>query len=168
MDVSDDVKTIAVEKFGTKYLVWQAICQCGRRSKPYVTTGTINSQIYIKECLRQRLLPFITSHGVPTIFWPDLATCHYSAATLEWYKANNINYVPKDMNPPNCPELRPIERYWARIKSKLQKGKQTAKSLQHFRRLWTAATRKIDNSTVQSLMNSIRKKVRLFSRKYKN
>ena len=86
-----------------------SICTCGRRSKPYVARGTISSQNYIKECLEKRLLPFIRSHNISSIFWPDLAPAHYSNLTMTWYRDNNIKIVPKDMNPPNCPELRPIE-----------------------------------------------------------
>lgn len=42
------------------------------------------------------------------LFLPDLASCHYSKATLAWYEANKVDFVPKAKNPPNCPELRPI------------------------------------------------------------
>ena len=43
--------SIPVEKFGAKVLVWQAICQCGKKTTPFVSTGTINTDIYVKECL---------------------------------------------------------------------------------------------------------------------
>ena len=42
-------------------------------------------------------------------FWPDLATCHCAGKTLEKLTENGISYVPKDQNPPNCPQIRPIE-----------------------------------------------------------
>lgn len=80
----------------------------GRRSRPYVARSSISSQNYIKECLEKRLLLNASS-----IFWPDLAPAHYSNLTMTWYRENNVNIVPKDMNPPNCQELRPIERFWA-------------------------------------------------------
>ena len=62
-----------------------------------MTSGTINSEIYVKECLQKRLLLFISKHRGSAFFWPDLASCHYSKMALNWYKDNNINFVPKDM-----------------------------------------------------------------------
>ena len=35
-------------QFAKKYLSWQAICECGRYSKPFVTTGTISEQISLR------------------------------------------------------------------------------------------------------------------------
>ena len=51
-------KCIGIHKFAKKFLVWQAICECGERNSCFVTTGTINTEIYIKESLKKRLLPF--------------------------------------------------------------------------------------------------------------
>ena len=104
--------TIQTGKFDNKYLVWQTICECGDRSSIFVTTGTINKEIYIRECLKKRLLPFIRKHNVDTLFWPDLAAAHYAKDTLNFLKDNNVYFVPKEMNPPNVPQCRPIEPYW--------------------------------------------------------
>ena len=38
---------------------------------------------------------------------------------MEWYAVNNVQVVPKDKNPRNTPELRPIEKYWAIVKRNL-------------------------------------------------
>ncbi|KAF2893109.1 hypothetical protein ILUMI_13065 [Ignelater luminosus] len=35
----------AVAKFPKKFLVWQALCSCGKRSKIFVTQGTINQEM---------------------------------------------------------------------------------------------------------------------------
>jgi len=77
-NVADEDKAIFVEKFGKKAMVWQAICECGKLSKPFVTTVTMNTDVYIKECLEKRLLPMINEHDGPVVFWPDLASMHYS------------------------------------------------------------------------------------------
>lgn len=132
-----------VEKFGRKVLVWQAICQCGQRSRPFFHEGTINTEIYVDQCLKKRLLPFLKSHSKSTIFWPDLATSHYASATLQWYRKNNVRFVEKDFNPPNSPELRPIEKYWALVKAVLRKEGRTAKSLSDFSLLWRSRSKKI-------------------------
>ena len=83
--VLNKYKIIRTGKFPKKYLIWEAICSFGLRSKPYVAKGTISSHNYIKECLQKRLLPFIRSHSSMSIFWPDLAPAHYSKLTMAWY-----------------------------------------------------------------------------------
>jgi len=64
-------------KFPKKYLVWQAICSRGQKSEEFVTQGSLNTDIYVKECLKKRFLPLIESHTIPFMLWSDLATCHY-------------------------------------------------------------------------------------------
>lgn len=41
-----------------------------------------------------------------------MATYHYAKDTIEWYRSNNILFLAKDQDPPNCPKLRPIEKFW--------------------------------------------------------
>ena len=69
-----------------------------------------------------------------TIFWADLVSVHYSRKTRNWLEANNVSYVAKDMNPPNVPELRPIERYWSALKGKLRNDGHITKSEADFSR----------------------------------
>jgi len=47
------------EKFPKKYLIWLAFDENGAISKPLIVSKTLNSQIYLKECIRKRLIPFI-------------------------------------------------------------------------------------------------------------
>ena len=163
--VKERFRTKKKSKFPSKFLVWQAICSCGLRSASFVTSGSINGEIYVKECLEKRLLPFIRKHNISTFFWPDLASCHYSKRALEWFQEKNITLVPKIANPPNCPELRPIERYWALVKKQLKDTKKEAKNIQDFRNKWKAGTKKISEATVKSLMGGISEKLHEFCRK---
>lgn len=153
--VSQKDKSISMEKFGKKILIWQAIGQCGLKSKPYFATGTIKTEVYRDECLQKRLLSFIKKLRMPTLFWPDLATCHYSKVTRKWYTANKVDIVEKDMNPPNCPEVRSIERYWALMKRYLQKNTNAATSLADFKRKWNKASENMTTKVVQNLMQNI-------------
>ena len=57
-----------MDKFGKKCMVWQAICSCGLKTSPFITTGTINAQVYIQECLNKRLLPLYKKYEVPHCF----------------------------------------------------------------------------------------------------
>ena len=84
----DNVRFAGKEKFPTKVLVWIAISARGL-SKPVIRqskSDAINSDIYISECLEKKLLPFIREHhqDLNYIFWPDLASAHYSKATVAW------------------------------------------------------------------------------------
>lgn len=164
-NVEEKFRTQKKSKFPKKYLVWQAICSCGDRSQSFITTGTINSEIYVKECLQKRLLPFIRQHKGSTFFWPDLASCHYGKVAIKWYNDNNIKFVPKDANPPNTPELRPVERYWAFSKKKLKERKKVAKTIEEFKRNWKTASEKVSKDTIQGLMAGIPGKITEFCKK---
>lgn len=159
-DVSDHEKSIQVEKFGQKVLVWQAICSCGLKSSIFYTKGTINADIYRTECLQKRLLPLYKKHSSPPLFWPDLASAHYAKTTLKWLRENGVDFVEKDENPPNCPQLRPIERYWAIVKRIFKKDGKVSKTMQEFKKNWNAASKKCDNTTVRNLMEGIKSKLR--------
>lgn len=128
--VDEAVSTIQVDKFGEKVLIWQAICICGLRTSAFFTKGTINADVYMKECLKKRLIPFYEKHNVLRIFWPDLASAHYARSTLALLDSKGINFVSKEENPPNCPELRPIERYWALVKRNLKKDGSLSENMQ--------------------------------------
>lgn len=151
-------------KFPKKFMVWQAICSCGRKSKTYIAKGSLTSELYLKECLKQRLLPFIKSHSVSPLFWPDLATVHYSRTVMEWYETNKVIVVPKSCNPPNTPHLRPIEKYWALVKQKLRKGQKIATNALSFQKYWNSAAKMINECLVKRLMAGLPSKVNKFSR----
>jgi hypothetical protein len=158
------ITTYAEEKFPAKRMVWQAICECGLRSQPFVTSGTMDAKIYIAECLQKRLLPFIEKHRVPCIFWPDLAPIHYSRTTLQWFDDNNITFVPKTANPAAVPEDRPIETYWAQCKRELKNEPKGAKDDKEFKYRWGRASSRVTKETIKSMMAKVREKVKLRSR----
>ena len=145
-------------------MIWQAICSCGRKSKFYIAKGTMKSQHYVQGCLENHLLPFLRSHDSAPLFWPDLASIHYSKCALEWYKSNEVNFVPVSCNPPNCPQLRSIERYWAIVKRILKEGGKVAKNANSFQKLGLAATQQVSEPLVIRLMVNLASKVNKFSR----
>lgn len=61
--VEERYKIRKISKFPKKYLIWQAICSCGLKSSEFVTTGSINTEIYLNECIKKRLLPFLALHN---------------------------------------------------------------------------------------------------------
>ncbi len=94
-------------------LVWQAIDQFGNTSEPYISERTMNGKIYLEECLKKRLIPFLEQYHKKRkiLFWPDLATCHYRQDVIQWMNCQNFEFVKRDENAPNVPQVRPIERY---------------------------------------------------------
>lgn len=130
------------------------------KNQPFVITGTMNSQLYIDECLQKRLLPFVNQHDVPCIFWPDLAPIHYSRAALQWFEDNNIQLVPKTANPASVPEDRPIERYWALSKRELKKEPKAATNDKEFKYRWKRASSRVTATTIKTMMATVRQKIK--------
>ena len=46
-------------------------------------------------------------------------------------RANGIAFVEKFENPPNAPQIRPIENYWGILKMKVYEGNWKAKTRDH-------------------------------------
>ena len=108
-NVSDKYKYVMTDKFSKKLMIWQALCSCGKKSPIHVCLGTMKSSEYVKCCL-SRIKQLIKAHrSTSVLFWPDLDTIHYSKDAQKFYDDNGVMLVPKKMNPPNCPELCPIE-----------------------------------------------------------
>lgn len=131
-DVPDEIRLTFREKFCPKVLVWAAVsCRgmstlCIRKTK----AEAVNAEIYVKECLRKHLLPFL-KEKYPSghfVFWQDLASCHYAKFTQNWLSEEKVPVISKKINPPNAPQIRPIERFWAHLKAKVYADGWTAQS----------------------------------------
>lgn len=162
--VDNKLKSKYVEKIAKRFMIWQAICSCGRRTLPYVIAGSLKSSEYIKECLDKRLLPRYRQHNVSPLFWPDLASIHYSGDTFSWYEENDFAYIKKIHNPTNSPEHRLIERYWAILKCNVKKTLSPATDIKSFKKKLDGAIKSIDKKVVQNLMGGVKGKVRKFGR----
>ena len=91
----------------------------GHISDPVILDGNSNQDVYLKNCIKQGLEPFIQKFhkNDKILFWPDLATSHYAKKVTEYLMSSNIDFVQKDENPPNVPQLRTIEKFRALSKS---------------------------------------------------
>ena len=150
------------KKFFKKYLVWQAIDENGNVSKPYISTGTMNSQVYLNQCIKKILIPFINNRSV--VFWPDMAPCHYTSKVTEYLKDKNIEFIEKGENAPNCPQSRPIEKFWALCKSRYRARKNPAKNLRSFKLIWGKISKEVANECGLALMKNFRKRLRKIGR----
>ena len=71
---------------------------------------------------------------------------------LKWYADYKVNFVPKMFNPPNTPELRPIEKYWAIMKT-----------VEELKKVWVYMQKTVDSQVVQNLMAGVKAKMRAFA-----
>jgi transposase len=90
----------------------------------------VKKEVYISKCL-PILQKFIQKHHKNTkiVFWPDLASADYVKNTLVQLEQLKIENVPKKENPPNVPQIRPIENVWANLKRKVYSNKYRPKDV---------------------------------------
>ena len=144
-------------------MIWLAISERGHSDNFVKPAGLgINSQVYIDECIRARLVPFINQlhKDEEILFWPDLASSHYSTATRAWYKELGIHVVPKEMNPPNVPQLRPIENFGGILNAAVYKDAWEAKSVKQLVKLINKSLAEMDWMAVQAMMRICKTNIR--------
>lgn len=129
-EISSNVKYIAHTKFPKKVLLWLTISEKGMSRPVFFLSGTaVNGESYSTKCLPE-VAAFIKKYHKDdnVVFWPDLASSHYSKRALEEMERLGIPVVPKHANPPNVPQLRPIENFWANLKRRVYSNNFVAKS----------------------------------------
>ena len=108
------VKYQTIQKFQKQMLVWLGFSDKGL-SKPYfVPSGlAVNQHVYLNEIIKKKLMPFIAKHHSDSqyLFWPDLASSHYPKSVIGYLREKNVQFVENSDNPPNMPEIRPIENF---------------------------------------------------------
>ena len=61
---------------------------------------------------------------------------NYANDNQKWMKDNNLPFVSKDQNPPNAPQIQPIERFWALLKNLVYEGNWVAENSKTFQRFF--------------------------------
>ncbi len=163
-NVDPNVKFKNVGKFTAKLLVWIAFSSRGF-AKPFFMQprGAINAKTYSKYCIIKRLVPFLREKHADNnyLFWLDLASSHYAKKTLETFKQHDVRFVPKDMNPPNVPQLRPIEDLWAQIKQKVYENDWSTDSIPKLILRIKQKLKEFSSSMRQSYMSDILTRIRI-------
>lgn len=141
-------------KFERRMCIWMAISRKGC-SRPFYLPANcaINAHIYSTECIKKRLVPFIRKNypNRRYIFWPDGASCHYAAVTMATIHEFGINIVGKEDNPPNVPQLRSIERFWAHLKAKVYENGWEAENFTQLKRRITTKIKEFDSDYFERL-----------------
>lgn len=159
-----NVKYKFKHKFEPKVMLYIAISDKGI-SKPYFKEGglAINAETYQNECLKKILIPFVHKYHSDKnfVFWPDKASSHYAKTTQELLKSKNINFVPKERNPTNLPQCRPIEDFFGNLSSLVYKNNWRAKNCEELKKRIRSCIRKMDPNPIQMSCRGIFRKLRL-------
>lgn len=159
---SANVKFATKKKFEGKVLVWIAMGPKGLSHALIRKSGfAINAQRYLDECIKRRLIPYICEHYAQGeyIFWPDQASSHYAKTVLAHLRAENIEFVEKEDNPANVPEIRPIEDFWGILKSAVYKKGWKAENTDQLIARIKYCLKKIDHSVVHQLALSTKTRI---------
>ena len=163
----NEIKFRRQAKFPAKIMVWAVISRHGIKLKVFSKNFTsMNNEIYREKCLTE-VLKFIDKHYASrddAIFWPDLATCHYHKKNLEWMNENGLHFVPKEENPPNAPQIRPIEKYWALLKQKTYEGNWSAKTPDQLAARIKKCAKLLPQETIIKMFDNLKEKVHKASR----
>ena len=72
----------------------------------------------------------------------------------------NVNFVPKEMNPPNVPQARPIESFWGCLGTKVYEGGWEAKTSNQLINRIKSKLKDFDEKYLQSLMKGVKANLR--------
>ena len=95
--------------------------QCGKGiSEPFFIPkkASLTGRMYWEDCVKQFLVEVHQDDG-DYFSWPDLASCHYVNETQDFFNKLEIPLIPRGSKRLNCPQLRPIERFWGILKAKV-------------------------------------------------
>ena len=146
-------------------MVWQALDDTGNATDSFIFEGTMNSELYLNECLKKRLVPFIKKHhpNSKILLWPDMATSHYAKIVTDFLEEQKIDYVKKEENLPNCPQARPIEKFWAICKREYAATNKQYNTLRNFKTSWNKISKKVISKSGNCLMMNIKQKLHIIS-----
>ena len=157
------VATYSKKKFEPKVMLWIAISPKGL-STPVLTSGrsmSVTSSTYITRCLNPVLVPFL-QEKYPNggyIFWPDKASSHYARATCSFLDGRGVNYVPKDVNPTEVPQCRPIEDFFGVLAGHVYRKNWVARDTEALKRRIRTCIWRISPETVQVTAQAVRKRL---------
>ncbi len=79
---------------------------------------------------------------------------------LRTLEANNVPFVPKGKNPPNVPQVRPIEDIWGVLKQMVYVQNYQAKNLNQLADRIRKKVKEIDKKMLRDMMLGVRSKLR--------
>jgi transposase len=104
---------------------WQQQSYCESESEDHPATEDVKFIISVKVLLWLAVYQYFinlsknTSITKKIVFWSVLASAHYAKDTLVRLAELKVLHFPKEVNPPNVPQIRPIEFFLANLKRKV-------------------------------------------------
>lgn len=161
------VKFKSKEKYEPKIMLYIAISERGI-SKPYLVPSgmAVNRHVYIKNCLKNILVPFVKQYHADNnyVFWSDKAPSHYAKDTLNYLRAQNIPFVPKNRNPTSLPQCRPIEDFFGQLSAKVYARGWKARNLAQLSARLKKCFKEFDFEPVRRSCEHVRRNLRICHR----
>ena len=159
-----EIKFNQVAKFDSdKVMIWVAFSRRGISDIYFAPKKlSMDQETYRKQCLEKRLFKFIDENydsRSEILFWPDLASCHYATKTQEFLTEIDINFVPRDHNPPNAPQIRPIENFFGILKQHVYAGNWSAKNREGLIRRIKKCVQEIDMDMIIKMFDNLPPKI---------
>ncbi|CAF0730696.1 unnamed protein product [Adineta steineri] len=158
-----NIKFQKKKTFEPKLMIWMAMSSKGV-SGVYIhkSKQAVRQTTYLEECINKRLIPFIENYHQDGnyMFWPDLASAHYSNVVKERLNEKNVPFVPRPNNPPNVPQARPIETVWALLERKVYANNWEAKDLDTLARRIKLKAKELDKKMLQAMVEGVRRMLR--------
>ena len=159
----NNVKHKFKRKFEAKVMLYIVVSSKGI-SKPFFRKSglAVDQNTYVKSCLSKILVPFLRKYHSDGnyIFWSDKASSHYSKKAIQFLENENVHFVPKDKNPTNLPQCRPIEDFFGSLSNLVYENGWAAKNMEQLKRRIRFCLKKMDQSAVQKSFEGIKKKLR--------
>lgn len=117
--IPDNVKYVNSTKNPASAMMFGLVASDGQKMPPvYIPSGVkVNTETYI-EILNSKVKPWINLHYPDGnyVFQQDGAPPHTSKKTQAWLKDHLVAFFPKDMWPPQSPDLNPLDySVWATV-----------------------------------------------------
>ena len=79
----------------------------------------------------------------------------------KWSVKKGIAYVEKSENPPNAPQIRPVENYWAMLKMKVYEGNWTGKNRPQMIRRIKQKQKELDHGIVIRMFDNLKGRIHI-------
>ncbi|CAF2045304.1 unnamed protein product [Rotaria magnacalcarata] len=135
-----------IQKFEPKILVAITI-SANEISKPFFSKQkqAVHQTTYFDKCIVAGLMSCITSHYKKEniLFCPDLAPSHHGHNVVQYLDENSVQFVQKEFNSQNCPQIRLIETFWSILTDMVYNEGWEAKTIDQLQRRITKKLKEI-------------------------
>ena len=89
------------------------------------------------------------------------STCHNTQENLDFLDEEGIYTVPKNLNPPNAPQIQPIQIYWGALKQMFYAKNWSAKNCDQLIRKIKKCPKEMDSQIYVQMFKNLPQKINL-------